>query len=300
MTDRRRVLTVVASVALVGGLAVAVARTWGSVQHDLSRLDVGSAVGAALALLAGLVGSLLGWRALLHGLGSDLPVPAAARVFFVGQLGKYVPGSLWPVLAQMEMGKALGVPRARMGAASLIAVLLSVATGLLAGLVTGSQLPGISLPAGVLALIAAVPLVVLLVRPQLVSWGLRLLQRAIRRPSEEGEVAAGAMRAAIGWAVVTTGCNGVHAWLLARSLGAHGPHLLLVVTGAFALAQTGGILAILVPAGAAVREGLLVGLLAGVMSGPAALALALVSRLLVILTDGLAAGLALLGARRSS
>ena len=33
---------------------------------------------------------------------------AAARIMFIGQLGKYLPGSVWPILAQMELGNASG------------------------------------------------------------------------------------------------------------------------------------------------------------------------------------------------
>ena len=34
---------------------------------------------------------------------------------FLGQLGKYVPGSVWPVLAQMELGAGYGLSRASVG-----------------------------------------------------------------------------------------------------------------------------------------------------------------------------------------
>jgi hypothetical protein len=40
-------------------------------------------------------------------------VPGTARILFLGQLGKYLPGSVWPVLAQMELGKTYRVPRHR-------------------------------------------------------------------------------------------------------------------------------------------------------------------------------------------
>ena len=47
--------------------------------------------------------SMLGWRALLADLGSPLHVAPASGVFLVGQLGKYLPGSVWSVLAQAEI-----------------------------------------------------------------------------------------------------------------------------------------------------------------------------------------------------
>ena len=72
-----------------------------------------SLVGVVAALLC----AMMTWRTLLADLGSPLPLRPAAKVFFVGQLGKYIPGAVWPVLAQMEMGRDLGVPRPRSAAA---------------------------------------------------------------------------------------------------------------------------------------------------------------------------------------
>ena len=53
------------------------------------------------------------------------------RVFYLAQIGKYLPGAVWPFVAQMELGKALGVPRQRSAVAGLLFVGLHCATGLL-------------------------------------------------------------------------------------------------------------------------------------------------------------------------
>ena len=53
----------------------------------------------------------MGWRVLLEDLGTHLALPPASSVFLVGQLGKYLPGSVWTVVAQAEMGAQLAVPR---------------------------------------------------------------------------------------------------------------------------------------------------------------------------------------------
>ena len=51
----------------------------------------------------GLGATGLAWRAILAGLGSPLPVSAVPPVFFVAQVGKYLPGAIWPYL---EIGRA--------------------------------------------------------------------------------------------------------------------------------------------------------------------------------------------------
>ena len=54
-------------------------------------------------------------------------------MFFVSQLGKYLPGSVWPVLAQMEFGRRWGAPRRTMLAANVLLLAMVTATGLVVG-----------------------------------------------------------------------------------------------------------------------------------------------------------------------
>ena len=90
---------------------------------------------AALALLA-LVFTLVGWRALLADLGSPLPLGPASGVLFVGQLGKYLPGS---VVDRRRAGRGGRPGSACRGKRTAVAGLLSVAAvSALAGLASAS------------------------------------------------------------------------------------------------------------------------------------------------------------------
>lgn len=59
-------------------------------------------------------------------------------MFFLGQLGKYLPGSVWPLMAQMELGRDHQVPERASGAAVGVFLLVVVGTGLL---VTAAVVP---------------------------------------------------------------------------------------------------------------------------------------------------------------
>jgi hypothetical protein len=90
-----------------------------------------------------------------------------------------------------------------------------------------------------------------------------------------------------GWLLVSFTFYGVATWLLARDLnpGVGGVRLLLLVAGGYALAWTAGFLVLVVPAGAGVREAVLVlALSPALAAGPATL-LALVARLLATVAD---------------
>lgn len=271
--------------AFVGAVVWMLASRWQEVQPLLGLLSAGSMSAALVAVLAGIFGMFLCWRALLADLGSPLPVPGAMRVFFVGQLGKYLPGSLWPVLAQMELGRDYKVPPRASGAAVAVFLVVVVGTGLLIAV------PSLPLLADGAArtyrwTLVALPVALVVAAPpvlnRLIGAALRLARRpALPRPLTLGGIARGA-----GWALLSWTAYGVHVWVLALQLGAGPtPQLLLVTTGAFAAAWTIGFLVVIAPAGAGVRETALILLLAGVLSAPQAMVIAVLSRLMFTAGD---------------
>jgi len=109
---------------------------WNQVHHALLQIGLLASFEALLVLLVMQFATLRQWQALLAGLGSPLRTTTAGRIFFIGQLGKYIPGSVWPVLTQMELGARANVPRSRSAGASILTMILSLATGLLVAAAT--------------------------------------------------------------------------------------------------------------------------------------------------------------------
>lgn len=284
MVERRRVLAwvrIVLGVAVAVGVVLALVNQWPRVRPHLAQFDAPLVALAFLAVLVALGASMLSWRAVLAELGSRLPLRDAARIYFVGQVGKYLPGSVWPALVQMELGRSAGVPRSRMGVSFVLALALSLLTGAVIGLPTVLSTGRYLLPAlGVIVLVLPVLLV-----PQLLGAfldrGLRLLRRPpLERPLTRTGVLKVVGLSAIGWVAY-----GVQAWLLAVDLGASLAQTLPVAIGAYAIALVLGVVVVLAPAGVGVREFMLVVGLAGVLTGSAATALAIVSRALVTVAD---------------
>lgn len=263
--------------------AWAVAKQWDAVVAGFARLSWPMLAGSLVAVLAALMAAMFTWRSLLADLGSPLPVRPAAKVFFVGQLGKYIPGAVWPMLAQMEMGRDLGVPRSRSAAAFFLMMPIQLASGLLVTLVTlGSNRYG-----WVLLLI---PVLAVLLEPKvinrLIGFGLRKLKR---EPLERPLTRRG-MFTALGWALLGWSLYGVHLYFIVQDD-------LVFCVGAFALSWCLGIMTFVVPAGAGVREVAMVAVLAPVLDSGSAIAVALVSRIVIIVGDLICAGVAGLTAR---
>ena len=290
--SRRRLVTaarVVLGLLVITAVVWALAGSWQEVSADLARVSPGALAGAgALALLA-LALTLVGWRAMLADLGSPLPLGPASGVLFVGQLGKYLPGSVWTVVVQTDVASRLGVPRKRTAVVGLLSVLLSALAGLAVGVLA---LPALLQAGG--GRIYLLLLVVLLVglcflHPRVLNALVgRALRLARREPLERGlsgrAVAVTMTSFVLAWVAL-----GLHVWVLATDLGAGPREALVPAVLGYALAASVAMLAVLLPAGLGLRELLLALLLTGPLDRPAATAVVLLSRFVVTLSDVVAA-----------
>ena len=284
-------------VVFVGALGWALSSQWGAVQPLLGQLSAPSVAAALVAVLGGILATFLCWREVLADLGGRLPVVAGARVFFLGQLGKYVPGSLWPVMAQMELGRDYQIPQRTSGSAVGVFLLVLVGTGL-AVVAVAAPLLGPDAVHAYWWLLAALPLALLVLVPPVLNRLLALVMRLARRPPLPRPLSAGGILRAVTWALLSWVAYGVHIWVLAGQFGAGGLPLLARATGAFAAAWCAGFLLVVAPAGAGVREAALVLLLGGALTRPQATVVAVVSRLLFVVGDLGWGAVALLLARR--
>ena len=247
----------------------------------IGRTGVGATVGSLVAVLAGLFASAMVWRALLTDLGSRLPLRVALHVFFLGQLGKYLPGSVFAVAAQMELGRDQGVSRSRVGTASLLFMGVLTAIGLL---VAAVALPFTSPDAlqQYFWVLILLPIGLGCLAPPVLTRLVAAMLRLLRRDPLERPLSTRGVGAAAGWTLVMWIAYGVHLWLLVRPQDIQprsgDGHLLLVSLGGYALAWTVGFLFLLAPAGALIRETVLVLAFAWVLDRPAATAVAVVSR----------------------
>jgi uncharacterized membrane protein YbhN (UPF0104 family) len=269
----------------------AVAGQWTAIADGFSRLSWPELAGSLVAVLAALAAGMMMWRALLADLGSPLALNAAAKIFFIGQLGKYIPGSLWPVLAQMEMGKDHGVPRPRSAAAFFLTYPIYLASGLLVAAVTLPVLAGQSV-ARYAWLLLLIPVLAVALHPAVVNGVIGFGLRRLRKPPLERRLSRRGVLAALGWALAGWVAYGVHLAIIVHGLGATGTDAVILSFGAFSLAWCLGFLVVIAPAGAGVREVAMWAALAPVLDRSSAVAAALCSRLIVSIGDLVCAALA--------
>lgn len=289
---RRRVvdaLRIIFLVIVLVAVAIALERNWAEVRGDLDRLGTATlAAATALALLSPVL-TVLGWRVLLADLGSRLHLAPASGVFFVGQLGKYLPGSVWSVVVQTDMASRLGVPRRRTAVVGLLCIALSALTGLIAGLPALPALLGRG-GAGIpwWALLLVIGTLLVLLWPPLLNRGIRMLLRVLRRPPLEHDLGGAAVALSSLWFTSSWLIGGASVWVMARDLAppdADASRLVLVAVSGYLLAVGIGTFSIVVPAGVGVRDAVLAVLLATSLSWSAATAVVVLCRFLTVLAD---------------
>ncbi|OUC92695.1 lysylphosphatidylglycerol synthase transmembrane domain-containing protein [Streptosporangium minutum] len=294
----RRLVRIAFLAVALGFGAWVVARQWEEIRAGFARLSWQSLVLSLVAVVAALCSGMMTWRALLADLGSPLAFRPAAKVFFVGQLGKYIPGSLWPVLAQMEMGRELGVPRPRSAAAFFLTMPVQLGSGLMiSGVTLLTALPGSVAPYAWVFLL--LPLLAVVFEPRVINAVLGFGLRKLKREPLERPLTRRGMLTALGWALLGWTAYGLHLAAVVHEFGPSGVSAVVFSIGAFALSWCLGIMTFVVPAGAGVREAAMVVVLAPVLDRGSAIAVALCSRIVIIVGDLVCAGAAGLSARRA-
>ena len=284
-----RWLRVAFAVVAVVLLVWAIVNQWHRVAPRFAELSVLGLVVSSIAVLVGMVAMLKTWQVALAGLGSSISFAQAGRIFFLGQLGKYVPGSVWPIVVQMELGADAGVPRAS-SVMTLLFIYVLYSTS--AALVSAACLPAVTdlvpIWLAVLAFVVGVALLLPPILNRLIGFGGKLL----RQPTLN-RMRPRAIVLSFGWALVMWVAFGLHVLVLAHDLGHPLTwHLVLLAVGGYTLAWICGFLFILAPAGGGVRELVLTALLAASIGHDDAFAVALVSRLMMTVADLLCAFIA--------
>lgn len=281
----RRAADLVGVAIAVLGLAFVIrilARDRNAVLAALEGVSVMELLPALLLGLAAMSWIGASWRRCLAVLGASEPLGAALHQYFVGQLGKYVPGGVWPVVGRAEMARRGGVARLPAYGSTTLSLVFTYLAAVLTAAVAWAALGrgGSVLAAGVLALL---PIGLLAMHPRALNAMLGLARHATGRELDVPVPAWGTstrlmVRHVPAWLAI---CGAT--WIVAVALGARPDPAELVL--ATTVSWVVGFLAIGVPGGLGVREAVFVGLATSIGGPGAAAATALVARILFVVVD---------------
>jgi hypothetical protein len=291
-------LRVLALVVVLVFAGLSLRSAWSDVRADLARLTAPAIAVSALAFLAAIGCQFTGWFTLLrrHARANTFGVHDGAVVYAVGQLGKYVPGAVWPAVIQSDMGARRRMPWRVMLGAYTQTLVITVTTGavLALGVLTGPAPTWVRWVV-VAGAVAGVVFGWAAVHPDaLHRWMDGVLSRLTGAGLPERLDGRAALTAALA-SVVAWVLIGVHAVAIVHPLGV-GAGDAVFVGASFVFAWVCGIVAVPFPAGLGVREAVLIVTVGQLTDRPTAVALALVSRLIQVVVDlGVAGVLGALG-----
>lgn len=269
---------VLACIAFVGRRLT---HEWSAARHALGDASWSWLVVAGVAAVAAMTTMALGWHRVLDALGARVAVADAVVWYYVGEIGKYLPGTVWPVVGRAELARRGGVARA----VSYQSVVLSLLLLYLACALVGGALVGIG---------AAVVLVagIAVLHPAVSGRLLDLARRITRRDIDVVVPSLGTSARLTAFYVPAWVFVGTATWAVARALdpGASWIHIVAAATASWLV----GFLAIPVPGGVGVREAAFVAFAGGLAPGVAP-ATAVIARLVFVAVD--AAGAAVLAPR---
>jgi glycosyltransferase 2 family protein len=282
------VLIAVAGLAFVARSLLA---DWEETRELLRRAEWVWLALAAPVALAGMTAVGLPWRTIMVELGERHGLADTLRWYFPGQLGKYVPGGIWPVVGRGELAVRGGASRSvaytsvalSLACTYLAATLVSIVF-LMASVASGGRADG------ALWVLVLAPVGLALLHPAVLTRSVaaaeRLLSRGVSVVVPDYRTIVGLVaRHAPAWVLI-----GAATWLVARAFDPD-PAVAQVLFAAV-LSWVVGFVVIPVPGGLGVREAAFVAAATSLGSEVAA-TVAVASRLVFIAADLGGAGLAL-------
>ncbi len=292
--SRATLLRALVLLLLFGGLAVALRGSWERLGEFEWRLDP-AYLAASFALMVGAsIWAAIAWLVVARAFGARLALRPALRIYSTSNLGKYLPGKVLHAAARVYLCQQQGVPASVASAGVAVDVLLYVAAALLiVALAVPTVLGTVAdLDAAVVTAVAATGLVIGLatLHPLVLNAAFRLIGRLMpKRKLPAVAVGYGAILRSFSLYLALWAIYGLAFFAGASAVYPIGWSTLPLLGGAYALSYLVGTAVAILPAGAVVREGVLTLVLAQVMPQPAALAAAVLVRLVQVAAEGLCA-----------
>ncbi len=286
----RRIAGILLALAILFFLGDLLYRTWGDLaksgfkfEFDLPRL----AISLALLVIARAF-AVEAWRRILLSLGERIGFAFGARVWFLSNLTRYVPGNVWQVATMMVMVEQKGVSKTNAVLSQVIYTAIALGNAGLLGLmfvlvrpeILNGVLPvSIAAYAPLIAALAFLALIIFLALPPvnrlMIALTARLTRRAIAAPAPT--FARGLVPPLFSLAMWLT--NGIAFYLFVDSITPLPLALLPAYIAMNAGAYWIGYASFITPSGLGVREGVLAWMLSSFFPAPVALALSLATRL---------------------
>jgi len=289
--NRSRLVNLLGIAIGVAGLAFVAVRIVRDREEIADALASSDPLWLVVALISGLAAmTLLGvnWLLIVRHGGAPAPWRRGLYWFFVGQLGKYVPGGIWPIVGQAELAHRDRTPRPVAywsTAMSMVATLLgAMAVAAIAGMVSPAGSRFVPIVFGIGLIVGFVALASQRVRTALHRLADRVTSRELRLP-DVGWFTGIVARYLPVW-VLFAGMNIFSVVALGGTVDAG---LVITLIYATCVSWIAGFVIIGLPGGLGVREAAFISMMTAPLGAGIAVSVAVVSRIVSVAVDLLGA-----------
>jgi hypothetical protein len=199
----------------------------------------------------------LSWRRIVSAFGHPLPVPAAARIWSISELARYLPGSIWQVVGRVHLIKPYGVS----GSISSTAQILEIFMFLLANVMFavacliwfGTKLPPDVRP-WLYALGVLIPLLGAVLHPRVFYGVVNRVMAWLGKPLITQRLSGRGLVKLLAWCVLGLLWQSLAVWVITSDALELPIAKWWLVGGAYTFAWCVGFLAVWAPGGIGVRE----------------------------------------------
>jgi len=272
--------------AIVLFLGLRVYRGWREVSHYQWDLRPELLAVSFVFTLAHWLAVALGWNMAVRSLGGDLDLRKGLRVYFLSNMARYIPGTVWYVAGRAYLGERERVSAAVISTSVVIEMALAIVSGALTSILA---LPLLLSEVGLGALYACVLVVALgliALHPKVIKWLLDLLVRLLHRPNlvVSPPTYVAMLRLLLPYFLIWI-LGGAGFFTLLNSLYPLRLARLPIVAAIYAISYTVGFLIPLAPGGLGVREGIMALLLSHYVPLPVAAGVAILARLWAMVAE---------------
>ncbi|MDP3025386.1 MAG: lysylphosphatidylglycerol synthase transmembrane domain-containing protein [candidate division Zixibacteria bacterium] len=230
------------------------------------------------------------WLSLLKKVGSDLSFWKMFKIWFISNIGKYLPGKVWTVVGMIYLLEKEGVPKRNGLTTSIIGQALSVLSAfILSFTLLGftlyekifSKNPGIFF----LTILFSIAVLIIVAYPKLLQISINLGLSLAKKERINLELRSRDLLLYLAYYIFSWFLFGLAFMVFIQSITQVNWNLYFSLTGAFAFSLTIGFLAVFVPGGLGVREGILVLLLSLYFPLPVATLISIFSRLYISIVE---------------
>lgn len=289
MTDRRnlmRALGLMAGLLIIIALAYTVFSAWDVITSFDWQPSLGWLALGVLLVLVSLFLSALAYEGILGGLHHPAPpVRATVAAWAKSLLGRYVPGNVLMVVGRAVMAQAHGVPRMVTLAATTYEQIIALAAAAMLAVVSLLDIGSSSAVGPAAWLVLGVPLVTLLMHPRVFGPASTWLLAKARRPPLGALMPFRRVILMMFWYLVTSALLALGVWAMMRGIGGPAIGDPIGVASGFLLSFVISMLVFVVPSGLGVRDAIFALVLSRQVPGEVAIALSVISRLLLIAVE---------------